>query len=580
MKADFAESHSRERQMIIVKRLKKLVKASWLLFLLLFRKLITRIVRWGWAIIPASIKAKIRYQKIASVWTQHIANIYPIKIPDIEFLPDQELILLELPQRYTLMMPNGLSYVHNFMKSTGIRFQTVDLNVIFYHRYHSRRILGGLNKIVSPSGYVMANDPWDVVTYEEWKKPEVIEYFRPEINEVINGLVKARPKIIGISLSETNRTIAREVVRGVRALYPEVVILVGGYDCVYHYVAPHLFQEYDYMVIGEAELTLRPLLKALVAGEKPKDLPGVISRYDSPDRTWASGPLLQDLDSIDFPRYDWIDISLYRNYSGVLSIPIISSRGCRWSRCRFCSECFHWRGRSPQKMVDEIEWFTKQGYNVFHFNESDMNGNPDVTLGICDEIGRRGLKISFGGELRVHKRSDKDFFKRLRAAGCSGLIFGIDGWTDRLLRLQRKGYNMALVEQNLRDCHQAGIHINVNMVIGVPGETEEDVTEASDNILRCKEYIDCFQNLNLLALSAGSEYYKNPELYDIHFRGDKQELYEMHPGCVPPEKWYSDNPYIDLAVRVNRLKRIYTALHDGGVNIGKYAEWQVERDTK
>jgi radical SAM superfamily enzyme YgiQ (UPF0313 family) len=551
-----------------------------LLLLTLFRKLITRIVRWGWTITPAFIKKLFRHKAVETVWTKYIANIYPVEIPAIEFLPDQELILLELPQRYMPMMPNGLGYVHNILKSTGIRFQTVDLNVIFHHRYHSRRILGGLDKVVSPSGYVMEDDPWSVVAADEWNKPEVIEYFRPEINEVINGLVKARPKIIGISLSGTNRTVTKEVVKGVRALYPEVIILVGGYDCVYHHVAPRVFQDYDYMVIGEAELTLRPLVKALAAGEKPKDLPGIISRHDSPNRIWVSGPLLQDLDSIDFPRYDWIDISLYRSYGGAQSAPIISSRGCHWSRCRFCCECFHWRGRFPKKVVDEVEWLTKQGCRVFHFNESDMNGDPDALLAICDDILRRRLKIGFGGELRIHKRSTQEFFKRLRAAGCGSLVFGVDGWTDRLLRFQRKGYTMSMVEENLRNCHEAGIAINVNMVIGVPGETEEDVTEAIDNILKCKQYIDCFQNLNILILGAGSEYYKNPELYDIHFRGEKQELYEKYPSFIPPELWYSDNPYIDLEVRVNRLKRIHAALKNGGVNVGKYAEWQVERDIR
>jgi radical SAM superfamily enzyme YgiQ (UPF0313 family) len=527
------------------------------------RKLIIRIV-------PARILSRI---------LSKYATIYPIEIPKIKFLPDQELILLELPQRYTPMMPNGLGYVHNILKTTGIRFQTVDLNIIFYHRYHSRKILDGLDKVISSSGYVMPDDPWETTSSNEWSKPEVIDYFRPEINEVINGLVKARPKIIGISLSGTNRTVAREVVKGVRALYPEVIILVGGYDCVYHYVAPHLFPEYDYIVIGEAELTLGPLLKALVAGEKPKDLPGVISKHDSPGRTWVAAPLLKDLDAIDFPRYDWIDLNLYRNRYDWKVVPIISSRGCRWSRCRFCCECFAWRRRSPKKVVDEMEWFTKQGFDKFLFNESDMNGDPEALLAICDEILRCQLKIAFSGELRVDKRGTPEFFKRLHEAGCSQLVFGVDGWADHTLRLQNKGYTMSMVEENLRNCHEAGISVNVNMVIGVPGETEEDITESINNIIKCKGYISCFQNLNILILGAGSEYYLNPEQFDICFRGEKRELYEKYPYFIPPEFWYNVNPYIDNKVRVERLRRIFYALSSGGVNVGKYAQWEVERDS-
>lgn len=544
------------------------------------RRILTRIIRWGWSISPAFIKKPFQNKKVEQVFTEQVANIYPIQIPDIKFKSRQDLILLELPQRYMPLMPNGLGYVHNIAEAMSIEVQTVDVNIIWYHRYHSRRIMKGLKTIVAPSGYAMPVDPWDVVATEGWQKPEFIDYFRPQLDAVIDNLVKARPKIIGISLSETNMAIAREVIKGVRDKYPEVKILVGGFACVYNYVAPYIFDDYDYMVIGEAELTLEPLLKALLAGEKPKDLPGVISKNDTPGRKWVSGPLLKELDTIDFPHYEWIDKKLYRTFSGAHTVPIISSRGCVWSKCRFCCECFNWRGRDPIKVVDEIEWFVQQGFSIFQFNDSDMNGNPDATLAICDEIKKRGLKIHFGGEMRINKRNNLEFFKRLREAGCGSMVFGVDGWTDRIAQLQRKGYNMALVEQNLRDCHQSGIYINVNIVIGVPGETEEDVTEAINNILKCKDYINCFQNLNILLLAAGSEYYKTPEHYDIHFRADKDELYKKYPKMIPPEMWYSENPFIDLGVRVNRLKRIHRALSDAGMNVGKYAEWQVDRDTK
>lgn len=529
--------------------------------------------------IPVSISRLIKRIVPAGILSNY-ATIYPIRIPGIEFLPDQDLILIELPQRYTPMMPNGLAYVHSIIKKIGVRFQTVDLNVILYHRYHSRRVLGGAKSLMSQNGYEMPNDPWDTVNSDKWSKPEFLDYFRADIDEIINGLVNARPKIIGVSVSGTNRTVAREVVRGVRALYPEVIILVGGYDCVYHYVAPHLFPDYDYMVIGEAELTLGTLLKALVAGEKPKDLPGIISKDDSPDRAWVPAPLLDDLDSIDFPRYDWTDLRLYRTWYDGKIVPIISSRGCHWSRCNFCCECFSWRKRSAEKVVDEMEWFARRGFRQFRFNESDMNGDPDTLLSICDEVLRRKLKVTFDGELRVDKRGTSEFFRRLHEAGCWQLVFGVDGWSNHVLRLENKGYTMKMVEENLKNCHEAGIVVRVNMVIGVPGETEDDVTECINNILRLKKYIDCFQNLNILILGAGSEYYLNPDRYNIRFRGDKHDLYHRNPYLIPPELWYSENPHIDLEVRVERLKRIYRALRDGGVNVGEYAEWEVERDSK
>jgi len=206
------------------------------------RKFVTRVILKVWNITPTVIKKFLKDVIPEKVLIKYFFNIYPIEIPDIRFFPGQDIILLELPQRYMPMMPNGLGYVHNILKLIGIHFQIVDLNIILYHRYHSKRILGGLDKIVSPDGYVMKDDPWDTINTGEWNKSEVIEYFRPEINQIINGLAKARPKIIAISLSGTNRAVAREVVKGIRRLYPAGIILVGGYDCVYHYVGPNLFQ--------------------------------------------------------------------------------------------------------------------------------------------------------------------------------------------------------------------------------------------------------------------------------------------------------------------------------------------------
>jgi len=269
-------------------------------------------------------------------YRQTAPSRYPIDIPEIEFLPGQDFILLDLPGKYDNSFPCGLGYVHNILKMNDICYQTMDVSVILYHRFHSQKIFDGLDTIVTSDGYVMKENPWFVLNMDEWEKTEVIEFFRPEINNLVSALAKAAPKIIGISVNATNRNFAREVIAGVREKLPDTVIIVGGYDCHYHNLGPRLCKDFDYMVIHEAEMTIVPLVKALLDGEKPMNLPGIVSKYDSPGRIWQDSPLIQDLDSIDFPRYDWTDLSLYKG----MRVPIILNRGCRWSRCNFCSERF------------------------------------------------------------------------------------------------------------------------------------------------------------------------------------------------------------------------------------------------
>jgi len=179
-------------------------------------------------------------------------------------------------------------------------------------------------------------------------------------------------------------------------------------------------------------------------------------------------------------------------------------------------------------------------------------------------------------QLRIDKRNTADYFKHLASAGFTHLRFGVDGWTDKLMRLQNKGYNLRMVFQNLRDCHNAGITTTVNTVIGVPGETEEDVDETIENIVSCKNYISIIESFNTLLLIAGSEYYRNPDKYKIRFRVSKETIYSEHAYFVPPELWYSEDPYIDQEVRMRRVERIISGLYENGVNIGSFASKVVE----
>ncbi len=514
----------------------------------------------------------------ARAWRSPEYSIYPIDIPAIEFEDDLDFILLDLPARFLGMMPNGLGYVHNILKGTGIRFQTMDLDMIFYHRYHSQRVLDGLDEVITPSGYIMQREPWaiDLVT-EEWAKPELIDYFQNDIDELITAIILAKPKMIGLSLHNTNLPIARQVVQRLRKALPELIVIAGGYDCIRPEQGPLAFPDFDYMVVFEAESSLPGLVAHLMKGEQPRNMPGIISKYDEQAFPFIPASLVEDLDSIDFPRYEWADINLYRNYNGYQLTPIVLSRGCRWSRCTFCGERFHWRCRTPKNMVDEIEWLAQQGCSVFHFNDSDLSGDPVAVRGVCEEVIRRGLKgLTFVGQLRVQKGYTQDYFHVLKEAGFNSLRYGIDGWSKNTLKLHKKGYTLQMIKDVIRMTHAAGIDVGINLVIGIPYETEADIDETIENIISNKTYISRIENINTLMLFSGSLYWETPGKYNIFFHGNQEELYKQYPQNIPVEHWYSTEPYIDQDIRRQRLKRIVDAVLDAGISFGSFAEKRVE----
>ncbi len=499
---------------------------------------------------------------------------YPLKIPEIKVEPDLDFVLVQLPPRYMPLMPNGLGYVDLVLRRHGLKVQTLDLNIMMYHHYHAKRLLKDDGKSpLLPSGRPLAVDPWTSTGADEFSDPEVIDFFWPLCDDLLNQIRSMKPKAVGLTVDSTNRAMCNRFVEILRERAPETCVVVGGYLFLRDLGSDPSFKDFDYKVISEAELSLPPLALALARGERPRDLPGIASRYDSPDRGLVQPVLMQDVTDVGFPTYDWIDLALYHSYTGHFVVPISSSRGCSWSRCRFCSECFQYRSRSPESVADEVAYFFEKGIKYFSFNESILGGDPENLFNICTEFIKRGLNQAFfTGQAHVDKRHTVEYLRYMKTAGFHRIRVGVDGWSDNILRRQRKGYNMRLVKQTMKNCHEVGIAVDVNVLIGVPGETDEDITETIQNLYDVRGWINSVGSFNTLNLVRGSEYYENPELYGIEFRGDKDEIYAKHKNHIPDDLWYSTDPYIDAEVRLDRIERVAAALDDMGLKAGDFSQ--------
>ncbi|RAU20262.1 hypothetical protein CU669_19340 [Paramagnetospirillum kuznetsovii] len=519
--------------------------------------------------------------QLADAWAPTMPHAYPLTIPDIVVRPDLDVLILDCPARTLALMPNGVGYVSNALKKTGLGFQVLDLDVFSYHRYHMHRLFDVVGSLTLPDGTVLPVEPWLPEHHELWSSGKITHLVEDEVVEIIEQIVAARPKVLGFSVHACNRRIASRIAQAVRAQVPEIAIIAGGYSCQNEAMGMRGFPDADYMCIGEADLTVGPLCQMLAAGQRPKDLPGIMSRFDTPGRRFVPGPRENDLDRLDFPRYDWVpSLDLYRNYTGYQLTPIIASRGCRWSRCSFCAERFYWRIRSAANFCDELQWLAAQGCNLYMFNESDLNGMPERLLEICDEVIRRNIKVLFTGQLRIHAKSDQAFFDKLAAAGFTALRFGVDAFSDRTLKLQAKGYTMKTVEDNLRACHKAGIAVSVNWVIGVPGETDADIDEGVAFLASVRECVAKVDNINQLGIVNGSIYWLSPEKHNIHYRRPKEDLYEEFPNSIPTELWWSEEPYIDDKIRLARYEQAVVGLVRSGVRVGPFAAGVIDRTLK
>src|SRR4029450_3062994 len=87
------------------------------------------------------------------------------------------------------------------------------------------------------------------------------------------------PDVVGLSVMTFQRRTAQRVMRLIRALKPDVRIVVGGYART---LAPDAYTApaagVDFIVRGEGEVTLRELLRAIERGSGYDDIIGLSFR--------------------------------------------------------------------------------------------------------------------------------------------------------------------------------------------------------------------------------------------------------------------------------------------------------------
>ena len=165
----------------------------------------------------------------AHAWVEHVESLYPIDIPELGFEKGLDVLLLDCPSRDYAWMPNGLAYVHNTLKSMGIKNQTFDLDIVLYHRFHARRVFDRPDLEYGEGGKKIPDDPWLAEKAYLWEQSEFIDFFQQEVLEAAEAVIAAAPRILALSISGRNVMFSRRVVAEVRRRLPHMVVIVGGY---------------------------------------------------------------------------------------------------------------------------------------------------------------------------------------------------------------------------------------------------------------------------------------------------------------------------------------------------------------
>jgi len=240
----------------------------------------------------------------------------------------------------------------------------------------------------------------------------------------------------------------------------------------------------DYLVMGELEAVIPPIIEALTYQKKIINQPGLVYLKKGKVVITAKAPIIKNLDLLPFPGYQLSGgISCYQ--TGMQRPPftnIFSSRGCPFN-CKFCSARNTYMARGTKNVVDELEWLVnKYQLKNFYFFDDIFTIDKKRVIDICNEIKKRGLKLQWSCGTRVDC-VDSKLLKKMKEAGCVFICYGIESGCQEILDRNQKGFKLDQVVKAVNQAKKAGLYVYAMFVLGLAGETKE-------TIKRTVEFVD------------------------------------------------------------------------------------------
>lgn len=294
--------------------------------------------------------------------------------------------------------------------------------------------------------------------------------------------------VIGFSSTFLQNTASLALGRLIRDRFPGPRLVYGGAN-----FDGEMGEEYsrrlpwlDYVVSGEADTTFPALLAAIANGERGTGLPGVHVR-DAVSLPLA-GPAatavpVRNLDSLPVPDYheyfEALDRYDRRTVLGgkPVTLPVELSRGCWWGQKHHCTFCglnsagMAYRAKTAGRAMTELSALLRD-YPAVHVDAVDNILDMSYLSSLCVRLGEQHWDVNLFFEVKANLNRAQ--LSTMRRAGIHRVQPGIESLSTHVLGLMRKGATVLTNVRFMKWARYYDIFVLWNMLMGVPGENDED----------------------------------------------------------------------------------------------------------
>jgi radical SAM superfamily enzyme YgiQ (UPF0313 family) len=441
--------------------------------------------------------------------------------------------------------PLGLAYLSTYLRSQGIKTDIFDFNISLY-------------RCIDPKWHKL----WLPEFKNWWSHAErftkINNIFKAEITLAVERILHYKPPVIGFSVVDPKERITIEIIRQVLAEDCSTRILLGG-PAVSTAEQRKIFMKH----IGSG-------LDGFVVGEGEKILVNIIQNYKHntftfSDHTKKNEPFIaqkaiHDLNEIPYPTYDEFDLSMYTGDT----LYVEWSRGCI-SSCAYCKGrqlLGRYRMKKAENIVNELEYqLIRHKVSYFVVCDNLLNGNVKELERICDLLIERKLPIKWEGQGIPYRKMTSALLRKMKAAGCCKMQWGLESGSDGVLQNTRKGriFTVNDAQEVIRCSHAAGIRNELFLIVGLPGEDDTEFSKTLAFLRANHEYIDLIKSVNTLHLIYGTEFFDSAEHYGL---------------CLPQRDWhylwFTKNGQNNYTVRTDRVRSIIQLAGSLGIKVQEH----------
>jgi radical SAM superfamily enzyme YgiQ (UPF0313 family) len=292
-------------------------------------------------------------------------------------------------------------------------------------------------------------------------------------------LRQEQPEVVGLSVLTFNLLDCLAVAKAVRRACPRARVCFGGHHVSLYPKETLSFPEVDWVVVGDGEEAFAELVAAVRDGGGLSAVPG-LGWKDAEGRPVLNEPRpVREsalLDDLPLPAHDLLDLERYTmvvsGEGGVAAVQ--SSRGCP-GRCSFCDmRLSRFRYRSPDHVLRELLWLKELGAKEFFFVDDTFTVRRDRVLELCRKMAEAKLDLPYKVSARVD-RIDEETISALARSGCTSIHYGVESGSQRVLDILQKGVTLDQIRKAFRLTKAAGLRSFAYMMLGVPGETPEEM---------------------------------------------------------------------------------------------------------